>query len=170
MEPLSEKDVLACVEAAVRAPSIHNTQPWLFLPEGDRIEVHADPSRRLPAVDPQGRALHLSLGAAVLNLCLAVAAAGRRPFLDLTPSPRDERHVATVTAVYADLAKRGEAVVVKFRGETPAAPAATKAPAKKAPAKKAPAKKAPAAKKAAPAKKAPAAKKTTAKKAPAKKA
>jgi len=98
MEPLSEKDVLACVEAAIRAPSIHNTQPWLFLPEENRIEVHADPSRRLPAVDPQGRALHLSLGAAVLNLCLAVAALGRRPFLDLMPTPGDERHVATVTA------------------------------------------------------------------------
>lgn len=98
MEPLSERDVLACVEAAVRAPSVHNTQPWVFLPEGDRIEVHADPSRRLPSVDPQGRSLHLSLGAAVLNLCLAVAAAGRRPFLDLMPSPGDERHVATVTA------------------------------------------------------------------------
>ena len=98
MEPLSREEVLACVEAAVRAPSIHNTQPWLFLPEEDRIEVHADPSRRLPAVDPQMRALHLSLGAAVLNLCLAVAARGRRPFLDLLPSPKDGRHVATVTA------------------------------------------------------------------------
>ncbi|GAA0951852.1 Acg family FMN-binding oxidoreductase [Actinocorallia libanotica] len=98
MEPLSREEVLTCVEAAVRAPSIHNTQPWLFLHEDDRIEVHADPSRRLPSVDPQGRALHLSLGAAVLNLCLGVAAAGRRPFLDLLPAAGDERHVATVTA------------------------------------------------------------------------
>ncbi|MEO3782317.1 hypothetical protein ABGB12_03235 [Actinocorallia sp. B10E7] len=97
MAPLTEQEVLTCVEAAGRAPSIHNTQPWLFLPEGDRIEVHADPSRRLPSVDPQGRALHLSLGAAVLNLCLAVAATGRRPFLDLLPTPGDTRHVATVT-------------------------------------------------------------------------
>ena len=71
-----------------------------------------------------------------------------------------DENVATVTATYADLAKRGEAVVVKFRsGDAPAkaAPAAKKAPAKKAPAKKAPAKKA-------------AAKKAPAKKAPAKKA
>ncbi|GAA2722946.1 Acg family FMN-binding oxidoreductase [Actinocorallia aurantiaca] len=98
MGPLTEEEVLACVEAAGRAPSIYNTQPWLFLPEGDRIEVHADPSRRLPAVDPQARALHISLGAAVLNLCFAVAATGRRPSLELLPSPRDGRHVATVTA------------------------------------------------------------------------
>ena len=54
------------------------------------------------------------------------------------------------TSTYEDLAKRGEAFVAKFRGETAApaapakkaAPAAKKAPAKKAPAKKAPAKKA----------------------------
>lgn len=55
------------------------------------------------------------------------------------------------TSTYEDLAKRGEAFVAKFRGETPAAPAAPakkaapaakKAPAKRAPAKKAPAKKA----------------------------
>ncbi|HJQ05719.1 MAG TPA: hypothetical protein VJ872_09760 [Nocardioides sp.] len=66
---------------------------------------------------------------------------------------------AQVTSTYADLAKRGEAVVVKFRsGDAPAvkkaAPATAKkaAPAKKAPAKKAAAKKAPAKK--APAKKA----------------
>ncbi|GAB3855805.1 hypothetical protein GCM10028801_11990 [Nocardioides maradonensis] len=67
---------------------------------------------------------------------------------------------AQVTSTYADLAKRGEAVVVKFRsGDAPAvkkaAPAKTtakKAPAKKAPAKTATAKKAPAKK--APAKKA----------------
>ncbi len=57
---------------------------------------------------------------------------------------------AKATSTYEDLAKRGEAFVAKFRGETvaapapakKAAPAAKKAPAKKAPAKKAPAKKA----------------------------
>ncbi|MCL2541977.1 MAG: hypothetical protein FWE71_05880 [Nocardioidaceae bacterium] len=78
-------------------------------------------------------------------------------------------NVATVTATYADLAKRGEAVVVKLRNGDAPAPAKKAAPAKKSSAvKKAPAKKAPAKK--APAKKATTAKKTTAKKAPAKKA
>ncbi|WP_344041312.1 hypothetical protein [Nocardioides panacihumi] len=70
---------------------------------------------------------------------------------------------------YEDLAKRGEVLVARLRGETPAAPAATKAPAKKAPAaKKATAKKATATK--APAAKKATAKKASATKAPAKKA
>jgi hypothetical protein len=67
---------------------------------------------------------------------------------------RYDENVATVTKQYADLAKRGESVVIKIRkGDDVKAPAtvegsvAKKAPAKKAPAKKAPAKK-PAAKKA----------------------
>lgn len=62
-----------------------------------------------------------------------------------------DENVATATALYADLAKRGEGVVVKLRKSTPkpagkkapaTKPAAKKAPAKKAAAKKAPAKKA----------------------------
>ncbi|GAA4109721.1 hypothetical protein GCM10022215_04300 [Nocardioides fonticola] len=85
-------------------------------------------------------------------------------------------NVATATAAYDDLAKRGEVVVARLRKQELAQEAAkvvedaaevAKAPAKKAPAKKAAAKKAPAKK--APAKKAPA-KKAAAKKAPAKKA
>lgn len=69
---------------------------------------------------------------------------------------RVDQNVATVVSTYGDLAKRGEAVVTRIRGEqAPAAPAEP-APAEKATAKKAPAKKS-------------AAKKTAAKKAPAKK-
>ncbi len=65
-----------------------------------------------------------------------------------------DENVSTVTTTYADLAKRGESVVIKLRkGDAVKAPAsvpgsvAKNAPAKKTPAKKAPARK-PAAKKA----------------------
>lgn len=95
---LTEQELLTCVAAAVRAPSIHNTQPWQFLIFDGGVEVHADPARRLPAVDPQGRALHISLGAAVLNLRLAMACTGRRTDVRLLPDPGDPRHVATVRA------------------------------------------------------------------------
>jgi hypothetical protein len=90
------------------------------------------------------------------------------------PEPKDlqgkaKALPATVTGTYADLAKRGETVVIRLRsGEVSVETAPVdEAPAKKATAKKAPAKKAPAKK--APAKKA-AAKKAPAKKAPAEKA
>lgn len=98
MEPLPESELLTCVEAAIKAPSIHNTQPWLFLPRPDGVEVYADVSRRLPAIDPHGRAMHISLGAAVLGLRLGMAALGHRPLSRLLPTASDHRHVATVTA------------------------------------------------------------------------
>lgn len=61
------------LRAAVAAPSMHNTQPWLFRVDGAVIEVYRDRSRELPAEDPDRRMLHLSLGAAVFNLRVEAA-------------------------------------------------------------------------------------------------
>jgi nitroreductase len=73
----------ACLRAAAAAPSIHNTQPWLFRvngrePAGATIEVCVDRSRRLEILDPDGREMFVSVGAAVFNLRVALAAAGYR--------------------------------------------------------------------------------------------
>ncbi|MEJ3658126.1 nitroreductase [Actinomycetes bacterium KLBMP 9759] len=56
-----------------RAPSAHNTQPWVLRYAADRVEVVWDPARTLPAGDPTGRDLLLSMGAFV-ETCLIVAA------------------------------------------------------------------------------------------------
>jgi nitroreductase len=98
MHTLTDAEFEFCVEAAIRAPSIHNTQPWLFLLGPDGIEVYADLSRRLPAIDPEGRAMHISLGAAVLNVRVALAYSGWHPDTRLLPDPKEVRHVATVSA------------------------------------------------------------------------
>ena len=58
---------------AVLAPSGHNTQPWLFRIVEDGIDIFADTSRRLPAVDPGDRELMMSLGAAAANFRVAAA-------------------------------------------------------------------------------------------------
>lgn len=55
----------ALIPFAIRAPSSHNSQPWLFRVHGDRLEVHLDPSRRLPVVDPFDREQVISCGAAI---------------------------------------------------------------------------------------------------------
>ena len=67
---------LGLVECAIKAASSHNTQPWRFLIEGDRITILPDPTRRCPAVDPDDHHLFASLGCAAENLCVAARATG----------------------------------------------------------------------------------------------
>ena len=64
------------VRAAVLAANPHNTQPWKFhlLPEG--VDVYADTSRRIGAIDPLLREMHIGVGCAVENLLLSAEAAG----------------------------------------------------------------------------------------------
>jgi nitroreductase len=79
------------VEAAGAAPSIHNTQPWRFRVAGDEVmEVRGDPERMLWVADAHGRALHLSCGAALLNLRLAARGAGAKPLVWPLPDPRNQ--------------------------------------------------------------------------------
>jgi hypothetical protein len=82
---LSPRVVTSLLAAAVAAPSQHNTQPWRFRVRryARVIELYADPARALPHSDPADRAIHIACGAALLNLRLAAAAAGREPVVML---------------------------------------------------------------------------------------
>jgi nitroreductase len=86
-----------CLEAAVRAPSVHNSQPWCFRVHPSGIDVHADRSRQLPVIDPGGRELLISVGAAVLNLRVAILGHGRTPILRIFPDRRQPDLVARIT-------------------------------------------------------------------------
>lgn len=93
---LTRDELETVVSAAVRAPSVLNTQPWKFRASGSAIDVWADPTRSLGHLDPQGRELLMSCGAAVLNLRLAVAALGRAVSHRLLPQPSEPTWVANV--------------------------------------------------------------------------
>ena len=68
--------VMAMAEAARMAPSIHNSQPWIFERRPDGLAVREDLSRGLAVIDPHGRERAISCGAAVLNASIALQAAG----------------------------------------------------------------------------------------------
>lgn len=89
-------NLIACLEAAAMAPSIHNSQPWRFRVAGDRIEVMLDQDRLLSAIDPTGREAWMSVGAALLNLRVAMLAGGRVPLSQLLPDARRPEVAASV--------------------------------------------------------------------------
>ncbi len=84
------------LEAATRAPSVHNSQPWRFTVGPCRIAVHADPERQLRVADAPGRALLVSCGAAVMNLRVAAEHLGFHPRLRVLPAPDDPTLVAVL--------------------------------------------------------------------------
>jgi nitroreductase len=84
------------VTAATRAPSVLNSQPWRFRAHEDRIDVYAVPERAPTLLDPAGREVFASVGAALLNLRLALEAAGRAAIVHLAPVRDDRRFAASV--------------------------------------------------------------------------
>ena len=94
----SPEVIAELLRAATLAPSMHNTQPWRFRVSdaSQAIELYADPSRMLPYSDPGGRAVHIACGAALFNLRLAVAVAGREPVVRLLPDARQPQLLAVL--------------------------------------------------------------------------
>ena len=58
------------------AANPHDTQPWLFAVSADAIEIFADLSRNLGAMDAYVREMHLGLGCAIENMALTAGPNG----------------------------------------------------------------------------------------------
>jgi nitroreductase len=85
------------VELALRAPSVHNTQPWRWrLVDRSTLELLADRSRQLSMADPFGRNLALSCGAALHHAVHGAEAMGLAPKVDLLPEGAEEDLLATI--------------------------------------------------------------------------
>ncbi|MET7768311.1 NAD(P)H nitroreductase [Nocardia sp. NPDC005366] len=91
--------VKAALSLAVRAPSVHNTQPWRWR-IGDRtVHLYLDPTRALPATDPDQRDMLLSCGAALHHFSVASAALGWSAVVHRMPNPDDPNHLAAIELV-----------------------------------------------------------------------
>jgi nitroreductase len=100
---IGARESQALIGAAGAAPSVFNTQPWSFTVRGATIEVFADTARELHgSVDPDGRQLAISCGAAVLNVRVAAAHLGRASTVRLFPDPHEATLLAAVTLTEYD--------------------------------------------------------------------
>lgn len=110
-------DLLAAAELAIRAPSIHNSQPWRFRLSSGTIEVCLDLAR-LPDIPAREWAGRISCGAATFNLQLALAILGKPAVVLVQPVDRDRDVIAQLMpdesrppsgaerALYAAIARR----------------------------------------------------------------
>ncbi|GAB5897986.1 Acg family FMN-binding oxidoreductase [Mycolicibacterium mageritense] len=97
--------VRAALALAVRAPSVHNSQPWRWEVGTDRLRLYADMTRLgapparggLVATDPDRRDLLLSCGATLHHCVIALAASGWRATVQRLPDPADPDLLATLT-------------------------------------------------------------------------
>jgi len=94
---LTAADFASAVDAATRAPSMHNSQPWRFRLADGHIDLLADPARRLPVADASGWASRLGCGAALFNLRLAVAMRAAPAAVRLLPDRNDPQLLARLT-------------------------------------------------------------------------
>ncbi len=94
---------MALVQASILAANPHNSQPWRFEVMDDRIDLFADTSRHLGAMDPYLREMHIGLGCAVENMMSTAAATGYA--VDLTlhegtlAGPTDEPELEPVATL-----------------------------------------------------------------------
>jgi hypothetical protein len=88
-------------EAAIRAPSLHNSQPWQFRLRDGAIEVLADDSRRLAVADRTGWAVRIAGGAATFNARLALAMRGTPAQVLLRPHDAEPAVLARLTPAAA---------------------------------------------------------------------
>lgn len=98
------EDLATLIPYAVLAPSSHNTQPWRFRVDRQRIRIDADRSRSLPINDPDDRELFISCGCALMNLRVAAARAGLSCELHAFPDSADSDCVAELRFANDDLA------------------------------------------------------------------
>jgi hypothetical protein len=91
--------LLLSTSAAVLAASPHNTQPWQFHIEADRVDLFADEKRTVGTIDPLLREQQIATGCALENLLVAAEGMGLRVREMVTDSDPATKRIASVTFI-----------------------------------------------------------------------
>ncbi len=91
-----EGTIRAAIALASRAPSTHNTQPWICRLGMSSLHLYADPTRWLPATDADRRDLILSCGAMLHHLEVALSSFGVDVAIHRLPNPAEPDHLAAL--------------------------------------------------------------------------
>jgi len=91
IEVLQKAVLVAC-----RAPSVHNSQPWRWVAEGDRLRLFVDRYRTVPGTDDSGREAIISCGAVLDHLRVAMLAAGWQARIERFPTANDPDNLASI--------------------------------------------------------------------------
>jgi nitroreductase len=87
---------------AMRAPSVHNSQPWRWKVGDKSLHLYADTDRHLPHTDPDQRDLLLSCGASLHHATVALAALGWQSKISRFPNGSDPDHLASMQLTRRD--------------------------------------------------------------------
>ena len=77
------------VRLACRAPSLHNSQPWRWVAEGNALQLFVDPDRVVCSTDRRAGRRCISCGAVLDHFRVAMAAAGWTANVDRFPNPNN---------------------------------------------------------------------------------
>jgi nitroreductase len=86
----------SALSLAVRAPSVHNSQPWLWRVGNHSLQLYANRDLQLAHTDPDARDLMLSCGATLNHCAVAFAALGWQAKIHRFPNPADPHHLAAI--------------------------------------------------------------------------
>ncbi|SNS56954.1 Acg family FMN-binding oxidoreductase [Rhodococcoides kyotonense] len=91
--------VAMLVDLACRAPSVHNSQPWRWKYSNGFLDMFSDRTRLLDVIDPDGRQMLISCGAALDHLQKAAEASRWTAEIETLPTPGGPRHLARIRFV-----------------------------------------------------------------------
>jgi hypothetical protein len=97
MNATPDTDVVKrAVLLACRAPSVHNSQPWRWIADGQGLRLYVDRYRMVPGTDDSGRDAIISCGAVLDHLRVAMLASGWDSTIERFPNRNDPDNLASI--------------------------------------------------------------------------